>query len=50
MRHSQVNFRTDAHRVYTTRTTKTSLSALDTKRFILPDGKTTLAFGHYSIP
>ena len=28
----------------------TSLSPLDTKRYILQDGKTTLAFGHRDIP
>ena len=38
MRHSQVNFRTDCHRVYTTRTTKMSLSAFDSKRYLLEDG------------
>ena len=44
--HSQLGFRSDAHQVYTTRVTKTSLSALDTKRFIADDGITTLAYGH----
>ena len=43
MRHIQVNFRTDCHQVYTTRTTKTSLSAFDSKRYLLEDG----AYGHY---
>ena len=47
MRHSQVNFRTDCHRIYTTRTTKTSLSAFDGKRYLLSDGVTSLAYGHY---
>ena len=47
MRHSQVNFRTDCHRVYTTRTTKTSLSAFDSKRYLLEDGIQSLAYGHY---
>lgn len=28
---------------------KVSLSPLDTKRYILDDGITTLAFGHYKI-
>ena len=44
--HSQVGFRSEAHQVYTTRITKTSLSALDTKRFICEDGITSLAYGH----
>ena len=47
MRHTQVNFRTDAHRVYTTKTTKTSLSAFDSKRYLLDDGITSYAYGHY---
>ena len=49
MRHAQVNFRTDCHRVYTTRTTKTSLSAFDSKRYLLEDGIQSLAYGHYMI-
>jgi hypothetical protein len=47
MRHSQVNFRTDCHRVYTVRTTKTSLSAFDSKRYLLEDGIHSYAYGHY---
>ena len=47
MRHSQVNFRTDCHRVYTVRTTKTSLSAFDSKRYLLEDGIQSYAYGHY---
>ena len=47
MRHAQVNFRTDCHRVYTTRTTKTSLSAFDSKRYLLEDGIQSYAYGHY---
>ena len=47
MRHSQVNFRTDCHQVYTTRTTKTSLSAFDSKRYLLEDGIQSYAYGHY---
>lgn len=34
MQHAQMGFKTDCHRVYTIRVTKTSLSALDTKRYI----------------
>ena len=47
MKHSQLSFKTDCHQIYTTRVTKTSLSALDTKRYILADGVTTNAYGHY---
>ena len=47
MRHAQINFRTDCHRVYTTRTTKTSLSAFDSKRYLLEDGIQSYAYGHY---
>ena len=50
MQHSQMGFKTDRHRVYTERIMKTSLSALDTKRWIEPDGITTIAYGHYSHP
>ena len=49
MRHSQVNFRTDCHAIYTTRTTKTSLSAFDSKRYLLEDGIHSLAYGHSAI-
>ena len=49
MRHAQVNFRTDCHRVYTTRTTKTSLSAFDSKRYLLEDGIQSYAYGHYMV-
>jgi hypothetical protein len=49
MRHSQVNFRTDCHNMYTTRTTKTSLSAFDGKRYLLNDGITSLAYGHMTL-
>ena len=47
MRHAQVNFRTDCHKIYTTRTTKTSLSAFDSKRYLLEDGVQSYAYGHY---
>jgi hypothetical protein len=48
MQHSQLSFKTDCHQIYTTRVTKTSLSALDTKRYILQDGITSNAYGHYA--
>ena len=50
MRHPQVGFRTDCHRIYTTRVSKTSLSAFDSKRYLLEDGIHSLAYGHYAIP
>jgi hypothetical protein len=49
MQHAQMSFTTNCHRVFTTRTTKTSLSALDTKRYILEDGISTVGYGHYSL-
>ena len=49
MRHSQANFRTQAHQIYTTRTTKTSLSAFDNKRYLAADGITSKAYGHFTI-
>ena len=38
----------DGHQVFTVEQTKKSISALDTKRFIMADGIATQAFGHYS--
>ena len=37
------------HQLYTTEVDKVCLSAFDDKRYILEDGLTTLAHGHYSI-
>ena len=37
------------HEVYTEEVNKVALSALDDKRYILSDGKDTLAWGHYKI-
>ena len=36
--------------VYTIEQTKVALSNFDDKRYILDDGYTTLAHGHYKIP
>lgn len=44
---TQHSFRSDKHQVYTTTTEKIGLSAYDDKRYILDDGCTTLAYGHY---
>ena len=38
------------HEVYTEEVNKVALSATDDKRYILNDGKDTLAWGHYKIP
>ena len=38
------------HEVYTEEVNKIALSATDDKRYILNDGKDTLAWGHYKIP
>lgn len=45
----QYIFRSDLHRVYTMNMTKVALNSNDDKRFILPDGVSTLALGHYLI-
>lgn len=37
------------HQVATVQLTKTSLCAVDTKRYVLPDNNHTLAFGHWRI-
>ena len=34
MKHKQINFRTDSHQIYTSASTKISLSAFDSKRFL----------------
>jgi hypothetical protein len=39
--------RARAHKLQTQKVTKVALSAYDDKRYILPDGVTTLAHGHY---
>ncbi len=41
--------RSKNHALYTIEQNKLSLSPLDTKRYILLDGSTTLAFGHYKL-
>ena len=44
--HTMTSIRTNNHITNTIEQDKTSLSPLDTKRYVLPDGITTLAFGH----
>ena len=41
--------RSTNHALSTIDQTKLSLSPLDTKRYVLPDGIKTLAYGHYKI-
>ena len=45
--HSMVNFRSHQHQLHTIKQTKKSLSPFDDKRYILEDGFTTRAHGHY---
>lgn len=48
-RHEQMRFVNKDHEIFTVQQNKIGLSAYDDKRYILDDGKTTLAHGHYSI-
>ena len=47
---NMTNIRSHSHRVFGESTAKVALSPLDTKRFILNDGTTTLAYGHKDTP
>jgi hypothetical protein len=49
MRHTQVVIRSTGHQIGVYKQVKTSLSPLDTKKWISPDGITTRAYGHYRI-
>jgi hypothetical protein len=49
MRHTQVVIRSKKHQIGVYEQVKTSLSPLDTKKWIAPDGVTTRAYGHYRI-
>ena len=44
------NFRSQNLKIETVEFKKICLSAYDDKRFLLPDGESTLAYGHYKIP
>ena len=41
--------RSEKHKIYTANLNKVGLSPYDDKRYILEDGITTLAYGHYHI-
>ena len=47
MRHKMKGFRTDLHQLYSFNYNKISLSCYDDKRYILDDGITSFAYGHY---
>ena len=47
--HRMNSIRSEKHRVYTVGQNKSTLFSYDDKRYILSDGITTLAYGHYKI-
>ena len=49
LHHPMNMIRNLGHRIYPTLVNKISLSAVDTKRYILPDRIHTLAYGHYKL-
>ena len=46
---SMIRFQSFKHVIYSVDQNKKTLSPFDDKRYILPNGKNTLAYGHYSI-
>ena len=49
MRHKMNTIRSDHHQISSYQINKTSLSCYDDKRYILHDGISSLAYGHYKI-
>ena len=49
MKHQMNTLRSEGHNIYAERINKSSLSPLDTKRWIHDDGIQTLAFGNKNI-
>ena len=50
MRHDMTTIRSDRHRLWTCEVNKISLSCFDDKRYILPSGVDSYAYGHWRIP
>ena len=50
MRHEMTTIRSDRHRLWTCEVNKVSLSCFDDKRYILPSGVDSYAYGHWRIP
>ena len=49
MRHEMNTIRSDHHQISSYQINKISLSCYDDKRYILHDGISSLAYGHFSI-
>ena len=49
MRHEMKGFRSDCHQVFSYKNNKISLSCYDDKRYILDDGISSYAYGHYKL-
>ena len=49
MRHKMTTIRSDRHRLWTCEVNKVSLSCFDDKRYILPSGVDSYAYGHWRI-
>ena len=49
MRHEMTTIRSDRHRLWTCEVNKISLSCFDDKRYILPSGVDSYAYGHWKI-
>ena len=50
LRHVMRNIQRDGHQIVSREQNKVSLCAYDDKRFLLDDGKTSLAYGNFRIP